>query len=395
MEYLPQLVIKKGKERAMTNRHPWIYSGAVSHIPDIENGDLVEVVGHDSKRIGYGFYAPGNQIVCRVFEYTRDVIDVASPAFWEEKIRKAYDLRKRLVINEQTNSYRLIHAEGDFFPGLIADVYQDTVVLQLLIKGTEKIADWIIAALQKLGFRYIYHKSKDVSRRIEGLTIPKGWMTEERESPIVDMLENGVKFRVNVETGQKTGFFIDQRDARALLSEYSSGKKVLNTFSYSGGFSMYALKAGAREVHSVDSSQLAVDLCDENALLNGFSNEQHQGYCADVFDYLKKMDDDYDVVILDPPAFAKTAKAVKNASRGYKQLNLNAFRKIKPGGIVFTFSCSQKIDRDLFRKIVFGAAADAYRNIRILHQTTQPPDHPINIYHPENEYLKGLVLYVE
>ncbi|MGB0523654.1 MAG: class I SAM-dependent rRNA methyltransferase [Flammeovirgaceae bacterium] len=395
MEYLPQLVIKKGKERAMNNRHPWIYSGAVQHLPQLENGDLVEIVSHDSKRIGYGFYAPGNQIICRVFEYTRDRIDVASSAYWEDKIRKAYELRKSLVISEQTNSYRLIHAEGDFFPGLIADVYHDTVVVQLLIKGTERIVDWIIAGLQGIGFHYIYNKSKEVSKRIEGVKIPKGWLTPDERSPIIEMLENGVKFRVNVETGQKTGFFLDQRDARKLLGEYCVGKKVLNTFSYSGGFSLYALQAGAKEVHSVDSSQLAIDLCNENATLNGFSQAQHQGFCADVFDYLKTMDDDYDVVILDPPAFAKTAKAVKNAARGYKQLNLNAFRRIKPGGIVFTFSCSQKIDRDLFRKIVFGAAADAFRNVRILHQTTQPPDHPINIYHPENEYLKGLVLHVE
>jgi len=227
------------------------------------------------------------------------------------------------------------------------------------------------------------------------MNIPKGWLSEKGPEK-VEILENGAKFIVDFQRGQKTGFFLDQRDARKLVGQYSKGKNVLNTFSYSGGFSIYALLAGAKLVHSVDSSESAINLAEKNVLLNGFSAPQHQGFTQDVFSYLKSIEDNfYDLIVLDPPAFAKTARAVNNATRGYKELNLKAMKKIKKGGILFTFSCSQKINRDLFRKIIFGAAADARRNVRILHQTTQAPDHPINIYHPENEYLKGLVLYVE
>ncbi|NME72315.1 class I SAM-dependent rRNA methyltransferase [Flammeovirga aprica JL-4] len=391
------MYIKKNKLKALDNRHPWVYSGAVAKMPEgLDDGDIVEIVHSNDKRLGYGFYAPGNQIVCRVFEYTRREIDPSTQEYWSDKIAKAFALRKAHVITEETNCYRLIHGEGDFFPGLIADVYNDLISLQILIKGVDRIAPMIIKAFQELGFERIYNKSKEISKRLENVETPKGWLTEKQGSPKVEVLENGVKFWVDVETGQKTGFFLDQRDARALVGKYSKGAKVLNTFSYSGGFSMYALKAGATLVHSVDASQGAIDLCDENAILNGFENGEHKGYCADVFEQLTKMErDDYDVVILDPPAFAKSAKAVTAAARGYKQLNLKALRKIKPGGIIFTFSCSQKIDKELFRKIVFQAAAEAHRNVRILHQTTQPNCHPINIFYPENEYLKGLVLYVE
>ncbi|WP_240971199.1 class I SAM-dependent rRNA methyltransferase [Flammeovirga aprica] len=394
---MEKIYIKKNKLKALDNRHPWVYSGAVAKMPEgLDDGDIVEIVHSNDKRLGYGFYAPGNQIVCRVFEYTRREIDPSTQEYWSDKIAKAFALRKAHVITEETNCYRLIHGEGDFFPGLIADVYNDLISLQILIKGVDRIAPMIIKAFQELGFERIYNKSKEISKRLENVETPKGWLTEKQGSPKVEVLENGVKFWVDVETGQKTGFFLDQRDARALVGKYSKGAKVLNTFSYSGGFSMYALKAGATLVHSVDASQGAIDLCDENAILNGFENGEHKGYCADVFEQLTKMErDDYDVVILDPPAFAKSAKAVTAAARGYKQLNLKALRKIKPGGIIFTFSCSQKIDKELFRKIVFQAAAEAHRNVRILHQTTQPNCHPINIFYPENEYLKGLVLYVE
>ncbi|AZQ61523.1 class I SAM-dependent rRNA methyltransferase [Flammeovirga pectinis] len=394
---LEKIYIKGNKLKALDNRHPWVYSGAVAKMPEnIEDGDIVELVHGQDKLIGYGFYAPGNQIVCRVFEYTRKPIDPTTQEYWSAKIAKAYAMRKAHVLSEDTNCFRLIHGEGDFFPGLIADVYNDLVSVQILIKGVDKIAPMIIKAFQEIGFERIYNKSKEISKRLENVETPKGWLTEKAGSPKVEVLENGVKFMVDVETGQKTGFFLDQRDARALVAKYSKDARVLNTFSYSGGFSMYALKAGAKLVHSVDASQPAIDLCNENAVINGFDNGEHEGYCADVFEHLTKMEsNDYDVVILDPPAFAKSAKAVTAAARGYKQLNLKALRKIKPGGIIFTFSCSQKIDKDLFRKIVFQAAAEAHRNVRILHQTTQPNCHPINIFYPENEYLKGLVLFVE
>lgn len=390
-----QIKLKKGKDRVIHNRHPWIYSGAVAQMPELEKGEIVEILNHENQLVAYAFYAPGNQIIARVFDFTNEKKDIETAEYWQERIYTAYELRKKYIISKQTNSYRLLHAEGDFFPGLIADVYKDVVVLQFLIKGTERIKYWIIQALTNLGFKYIYAKSKNVSQVLEQMNIPKGWLSEEGPEK-VEILENGVKFIVDFQTGQKTGFFLDQRDARELVGQYSKGKNVLNTFSYSGGFSIYALMAGAKLVHSVDSSESAIKLAEENAVLNGFSAPQHQGFTQDVFSYLKSMEDNfYDLIVLDPPAFAKTARAVNNATRGYKELNLKAMKKIKKGGILFTFSCSQKIDRDLFRKIIFGAAADAQRNIRILHQTTQPPDHPINIYHPENEYLKGLVLYVE
>ncbi|MBB3700320.1 class I SAM-dependent methyltransferase [Flammeovirga yaeyamensis] len=393
---MQKIYIKKNKLKALDNRHPWIYSGAVAKMPEsLEDGEIVEIAVGE-KLLGYGFYAPGNQIVCRVFEYTRRTMEVLTQEYWNEKIASAYALRKSHVITEETNCFRLIHGEGDFFPGLIADVYNDLVSIQILIKGVDKIAPMIVKAIQNLGFERIYNKSKEISKRLENVETPKGWLTEKQGSPKVEVLENGVKFWVDVETGQKTGFFLDQRDARSLVGQYSKDKKVLNTFSYSGGFSMYALKAGATLVHSVDASQSAIDLCDENAELNGFNNGEHTGYCADVFDHLNAMEsNDYDVVILDPPAFAKSSKVLTKAARGYKQLNLKAFRKIKKGGILFTFSCSQVVDKVLFRKIVFQAAAEAHRNVRILHQTSQPNCHPINIFYPENEYLKGLVLYVE
>jgi len=388
---MKNLILKKGKEKAVYNRHPWIFSGAVAELPSAENGEIIAVYENGKQLIGYGFYAPKSQIVCRVFEFTNQHTQI-DEHYWFLKIEKAFQLRKQLIDFQTTNCYRLLHAEGDFLPGVIADVYHQTVVLQLLIRGTEKLIEPITKALRQLGFQYIYLKTKEVSQFLEEIQTPAGWIGAQG-STILTVKENNILFKVDIAEGQKTGFFLDQRDARSLTARYAYGKKVLNTFSYSGGFSLYALQAGAMLVHSVDASRNAVDLANENALLNGF--QAHEAFCTDTFEYLKKMETDYDIIILDPPAFAKTAKAVPNATRGYKELNLKAFQKIKSGGILATFSCSQKIDRDLFRKIVFGAAADARRNIRILHQTTQPPDHPINIFHPENEYLKGLFLYVE
>jgi 23S rRNA (cytosine1962-C5)-methyltransferase len=395
MAKLKKLIVKKGKERSMTNRHPWIYSGAVHALPTAENGEIVEVLDWQGNRLGYGFYSPENQIICRVFDFSAESIASIDALYWEKKIRNAFVLRKFYIADSDTNAYRLINAEGDFFPGLIADVYDQTVVVQLLIRGTEVIKEAIVTALLNIGFKFIYLKTKEVSQILEGIKSEKAWLSEAGEEK-VEIREHGIRFWVDVAKGQKTGFFLDQRDSRALLADYSKGKKVLNTFCYSGGFSMYALRAGAETVDSLDSSKTALELCRQNVELNDFQPEKHRTLAEDCFDYLRKMETDYyDLIVLDPPAFAKNAHSVPQASRGYKDLNLLAFQKIKSGGIVFTFSCSQKIDRDLFRKIVFAAAADAGRNIRILHQTTQPADHPINIFHPENEYLKGLVLYVE
>jgi 23S rRNA (cytosine1962-C5)-methyltransferase len=389
------LTLKSGRDRSVINRHPWIFSGAIKAMPSAENGDIVAVRDNQHTLLGYGFFSPQSQITCRMFAFTSQEVDVASSAYWHQKIRSAYQLRESQVISSLTNAYRLLHAEGDFLPGIIADVYTDTVVIQLLIKGTEKVLPHLISGLQELGIRHIYLKNKHSPGFREEVALPNGFLTEGEGGLHIVVQENGLKFRIDIEKGQKTGFFIDQRDNRDLLREYTAGKKVLNAFSYTGAFSVYALAGQAAMVHSVDISKEATLICDENISLNFGPAAPHESIAADCFDYLRHTTEQYDVMVLDPPAFAKNARSVPNASRGYKDLNMTAFKKIQPGGILFTFSCSQNIDKDLFRKIIFSAAADAGRNVRILHQLTQPVDHPVNIFHPEGEYLKGLVLHVE
>lgn len=385
------LVLKPKKERAVINRHPWLFTGAVQHTPAAENGEIIEIRSNDNSLLGYGFFNPNSQICCRIFEFTQNPVEI-DEAYWQAKIERAYQMRQSIVDFSNTNCYRLLHAEGDFFPGIIADVYGNVVVAQILIKGTEKLIPVIEAELRRLGFKHIYLKTKSSSQVLEGIGA-QDWLGESIEMPL-DVIENGQKFKVNVETGQKTGFFIDQRDNRQLLKTLSQGKSILNTFSYTGGFSVYALAGGATQVHSVDISKDAIAQCEENVLLNGYES-RHQAIAQDCFDYLKQTREEYDIMVLDPPAFAKNARSVPNATRGYKELNMVAMKKIKPGGLIFTFSCSQNIDKTLFQKIVFGAAADARRNVRILKHLTQPPDHPVNIFHPEGEYLKGLLLWVE
>lgn len=388
---LQTLTLKSGRERSLVNRHPWVFSGAVKNMPKAGNGEIVKVCTNHNELLGYGFFSPNSQITCRVFEFTDKELE-PDATFWKEKIKRAHALRK-LVLPAQTNIYRLLHAEGDFLPGVIIDIYANTAVIQLLIKGTELISQHIFEGLREIGISHIYLKTKQNTQRLEEVGLESGWVGTPCPMPIAAQ-ENGITFLVDVEKGQKTGFFIDQRENRNILGAYSKGKKVLNTFSYSGGFSLYALASGASLVHSVDSSKEAIDMCEKNVEAN-HAGANHAGFVADVFDFLQQNKEDYDIMVLDPPAFAKNAKSVPNASRGYKNLNLIAFKQIKPGGLVFTFSCSQHIDRDLFRKIVFSAAADAGRNVRIIKQLTQPEDHPINIFHPEGEYLKGLLLHVE
>jgi len=345
------------------------------------------------KIMGYGFYSEKSQISCRMFEWSQRN-DFHEESYWLEKINHAIAIRKQHVIHDGTNAYRLIHAEGDFLPGIIIDVYGEAAVVQILIKGIENRKDLIFSALNKAGFKNLYIKSKTSSHVMEDIEAASGWATGKTETPVI-ISEHNVKFSVDFIEGQKTGFFLDQRENRQLLRDLSKDKIVLNTFSYTGGFSVYAFAGGAKEVHSVDISEGAVEGAMENVKLN-FPNANHKGITKDCFEFLKEIPDNYyDIIVLDPPAFAKNARAVDNAARGYKQINMRAFKKIKPGGMVFTFSCSQNISKDLFQKIVFGAAADARRNVRIIHQLHQPADHPINIYHPEGEYLKGLVLWVE
>ncbi len=390
-----QITLHKKRERSVINRHPWLFSGAVANTSAKTDGEIVQVRDFDKHILGYGFFSTKSQIVCRMFDWSNEE-QTFDQSYWNKKVAHAIALRKEIINQIYTTTYRLLHAEGDFLPGIIADVYNEVVVLQILTAGTKSILPQLIEAFTTHGFQYIYLKHKQSSSNIEGVQLKSGWLTNER-STSVEVLENGVKFWVDVEEGQKTGFFIDQRDNRQLLKELSKDKTVLNTFSYSGGFSVYALAGGAKEVHSVDISASAIEQGDRNVALNAASFKgSHESKVQDCFDYLSEMSENfYDVIVLDPPAFAKHARAVANASQGYKQINLKAFKKIKPGGILFTFSCSQNISKELFQKIVFGAAADARRNVRIIHQLHQPADHPVNIYHPEGEYLKGLVLWVE
>lgn len=389
---LESLVLKSGRERSVINRHPWIFSGAVKQLPNAANGEIIKVVTNHHELLGYGFFSPNSQITCRMFEFTNEEL-IINEQYWIDKIKRAWELRKQ-VIPAETNIFRLLHAEGDFLPGVIVDVYDDVAVLQLLIKGTEAIRESIYNGIKACGITYLYIKTKQNTQRLEDVGVESGWVNDIKPMPI-KAKEYGNYFLVDVETGQKTGFFIDQRENRKILGDYANGKKVLNTFSYSGGFSIYALASGATLVHSVDSSKEAIALCNQNIEANFKDVNKHSGFTEDVFEFLKQTTVDYDIMILDPPAFAKNAKAVANAARGYKNLNLIAFKKIKSGGLIFTFSCSQHIDRDLFRKIIFGAAADAGRNVRIIKQFTQPEDHPVSIFHPEGEYLKGLLLQVE
>lgn len=389
----PILQLKLKRERSILLKHPWIFSGGLERKPKAAEGEIVEVRSHHNDILGYGFYSEKSQISCRMFDWQNKPSDFESVDYWATKIKNALVLRKA-ILPPDTDAYRLLHAEGDFLPGIIADVYANVVVLQILVRGIEQRKDLIIEAFRKNGFENLYLKTKSSSQNIEEISSTSGWLAGGGEGNVVSK-ENGLRFNVDFAEGQKTGFFIDQRDNRQLLKTLSQGKKVLNTFCYTGGFSVYALDGGATEVHSVDISAEAVRLAEENVQLN-FPDAAHKGFAIDCFDYLKDMpENDYDVIVLDPPAFAKNARAIDNASRGYKQINMRAFKKIKPGGILFTFSCSQNISKDLFQKIVFGAAADVGRNVRIIHQLHQPADHPVNIYHPEGEYLKGLVLWVE
>lgn len=387
---MKKVILAKGRDKSIINKHPWIFSGGIAQMPNAENGSIVQVCDYQKKPLALGFFSIKSQISVRLFEFNK--LESLDENYWFEKVKNAFNLRKELMPKE-TNCYRLLHAEGDFLPGIIADVYGEVLVLQVLIKGIERILPTLISAFNQLGFENIYLKNKELSNNIEGINLENKWLSGNAiTNPKV--FEHGVQFSIDVINGQKTGFFLDQRPNRLLLGNLSTGKKVLNTFSYTGGFSMYALAHGAKEVISVDVSKEAINQANQHAEALGFS-EQHIGVAADCFDYIKNCNDDFDIIVLDPPAFAKHKNAVNNAARGYKELNLQALRKVKSGGLIFTFSCSQHIGPDLFRKIVFGAAADSGRNVRILSLLSQGQDHPINIYHPEGEYLKGLILQVE
>ncbi len=375
--------------------HPWVFSGAVHHIDgQPEEGELVRVLTADGRFIAVGHWQIGS-IAVRVLSFEDAAVDAA---YWEQWLRRAYGMRVAIGVaaRSDNDTYRLVHGEGDNLPGLVVDVYGKTAVMQAHSVGMHHCREDIAEALVRAtdgAVENVYYKSETTLPYKADLGAENGFLRG--GSPDNVALENGLKFHIDWMKGQKTGFFVDQRDNRSLLEHYSGGRSVLNMFCYTGGFSVYAMRGGARLVHSVDSSSKAVDLVNQNIALNFPGDPRHQAFAEDAFKYLDTMGRDYDLIILDPPAFAKHKDALRHALKGYTKLNAKAFEKIKPGGILFTFSCSQVVTKDNFRTAVFTAAAMSGRSVRILHQLHQPADHPINIYHPEGEYLKGLVLYVE
>jgi len=389
---IKQVYLKRGKEESLLRFHPWIFSGALHHTDKgIEEGDVVRVVNEKNDFIAIGHFQMGS-IAVRILTFNDITID---NEFWHSRLNSALQMRKAIGLADQidTNAYRLVHGEGDNLPGLIIDIYGKTAVMQAHSIGMHNSRIAIAENLVKvMGSRIenIYYKSETTLPFMEP---ENGFLYGGSEENTA--MENGLSFYVDWLRGQKTGFFVDQRENRSLLERYAKGKRVLNMFCYTGGFSFYAMRGGAKCVHSVDSSEKAIELTRRNVALNFSDDPRHTAICEDAFKYLEQMDDKYDLIILDPPAFAKHRGALHNALKGYTRLNNKAFEKIAKGGILFTFSCSQVVTKDHFRNAVFTAAAQAHRKVRILHQLHQPADHPINIYHPEGEYLKGLVLYVE
>ena len=391
-----KVFLKPGQEESLKRFHPWVFSGAIARVEgEPEEGEVVDVYTSMQEVMACGHFRIGS-IAVPVLSFRQEPID---HAFWVRRLQVAKDLRCALGVlgNPQNNTYRLVHGEGDNLPGLIIDVYDHTAVMQAHSAGMHLDRMAVAEALEEVMgdlIQPIYYKSETtLPFKADLLATENGFL--KGGSPENVAMENGLKFHVDWLKGQKTGFFVDQRENRALLERYAKGRNVLNMFCYTGGFSFYAMRGGANLVHSVDSSAKAIDLTNENVSLNFPGDTRHQAFAEDAFKFLDRMGDQYDLIILDPPAFAKHRDALRNALRGYTKLNAKAFEKIRPGGILFTFSCSQVVNKQDFRNAVFTAAAQSGRSVRILHQLTQPGDHPVNIDHPEGEYLKGLVLYVE
>lgn len=400
--FMTRIILNKGKEHSLKRFHPWVFSGAVKRIEggSPAEGDVIEVYSSDGEYLGCGHYQIGS-ITVRILSFKKEAID---DAFWYRAIKGAYDARVTLGLadSEDTTAYRLVHGEGDFLPGLIIDIYGKTAVMQAHSAGMFLAKENIAQALKKVygnNLDAVYDKSEGTAPFKAGLDLKDGYIYREEgaSAGAESVLENGNRFLVNWEEGQKTGFFLDQRDNRALVKKYANGKTVLNLFCYTGGFSIYALNGGAAHVDSVDSSRKAMDMVVRNVEMNGFTEGvEHTSYCEDAIEFMRKCEGGkYDLMIVDPPAFAKHRGAMDNALRAYKRLNALAIEKVKPGGVVFTYSCSQVVDKQNFALAVFSAAAQTGRRVRILHRLTQPADHPVNIYHPEGEYLKGLVILVE
>ena len=389
------VTLQRGKESSLERFHPWVFSGAIAHLDQsIEEGDLVSVYAHDGRHIGNGHFQIGS-IAVRMLTFDDRAIDTA---FYLERLADAMRVRQALqLMRPDNNAFRLVHGEGDFLPGLVVDIYAGTAVVQAHSPGMHFARHQIAEALMQLPggwLRNVYYKSETTLPYKAHLDPENQYLVGQYDTDVA--IENGLQFHVDWLKGQKTGFFVDQRENRRLLERYAQGRRVLNMFCYTGGFSFYAMRGGAQLVHSVDSSAKAVKLTRDNVALNYPDDPRHEAFAEDAFKYLDAMDrDNYDLIILDPPAFAKHKSALKNALIGYRKLNAKGIEKIAHGGILFTFSCSQAVSKEQFRLAVFSAAAQCRRRVRILHQLTQPADHPINIYHPEGEYLKGLVLYVE
>ena len=390
-----KVYLKKGKEESLKRFHPWIFSGAIQSTEgELEEGEVVRVITAGGEFIAVGHYQIGS-IAVRVLSFSDVTID---DEFWSSRLRSAFRMRQSIGIvdNPHNNTYRLVHGEGDNIPGLVIDVYGDTAVMQAHSVGIHQQRLAIARCLVEVAgdrVKNVYYKSETTLPYKADLGQEDGFIVGGSDDNVA--MENELKFHVDWLKGQKTGFFVDQRENRSLLERFSSGKKVLNMFCYTGGFSFYAMRGGAELVHSVDSSAKAIELTTRNVEMNFPGDTRHEAFCEDAFKYLDRMGDRYDLIILDPPAFAKHRGALHNALKGYTRLNQKAFEKIQPGGILFTFSCSQVVTKDNFRNAVFTAAALAGRKVRILHQLHQPADHPVNIFHPEGEYLKGLVVYVE
>ena len=389
-----QIFLKRGKEESLKRFHPWIFSGAIHHMDEgIEEGETVRVITAAGEFIAVGHYQIGS-IAVRVLSF--EDIEINTD-FWCERLQSALDVRIGVGIADSptNNTYRLVHGEGDYLPGLVIDCYGSTAVMQAHSVGMHVCRNEICQALvQVMGDRIanVYYKSETLPYKAD-LHQENGFLVGGDASNVA--MENGLKFHIDWLRGQKTGFFVDQRENRSLLEQYAKGKSVLNMFCYTGGFSVYAMRGDAKQVHSVDSSAKAIELTNDNVALNFPGDARHEAFCEDAFKYLDEHDQQYDLIVLDPPAFAKHRAALRNALKGYTRLNVKGLQRIKKGGILFTFSCSQVVTKDNFRNAVFTAAAQVGRKVRILHQLHQPADHPINIYHPEGEYLKGLVLYVE
>lgn len=392
---MQSIQLKKGKSESLKRFHPWVFSGAIAQVPkDIQEGDVVRIIDYKGEHIGLGHYQIGS-IAVRMLTFDEQAVD---GDFWKSRLAEAYRMRQSIgLANREDNTiYRLVHGEGDRLPGLIIDIYGKTAVMQAHSVGMHRSRNDIATALKEVmgdALQSVYYKSETTLPFKAGLHDKEGYILGEEGDSIAT--ENGLQFHIDWLKGQKTGFFVDQRDNRSLLEHYSKGCRVLNMFCYTGGFSIYALRGGAGHVTSVDSSSRAIDVVNANVALNFPNGAPHDAVAVDAFKFLEQMGSQYNLIVLDPPAFAKHRGAVHNALKGYTRLNAIAISKIQPGGIIFTFSCSQAINKEQFRLAVFTAAAQAGRHVRILHQLHQPADHPINIYHPEGEYLKGLVIQVE